>query len=135
MNKIVIILLLCLCSPCFADHQDLSFHQPNLGNTELYYNDVHKDLKIELKMEHSYEKNDIFIFPCEFYGESEYYRLGFYVDMDKNIVNEDNASGYRILYKNYTEYQIQNGVYIPDPCTLFLLGLGGIMVFARRGRR
>ena len=82
MNKIVIILLLCLCSPCFADHQDLSFHQPNLGNTELYYNDVHKDLKIELKMEHSYEKNDIFIFPCEFYGESEYYRLGFYVDMD-----------------------------------------------------
>ena len=129
MNKLLILLILFFCvNTCYANSIDLSFHQPNLGNVELYSNEIFKDLKVELKMEHSYKQESIFILPYQFYGESEYYTLGFYVDMDKKIMNEDNASNYRILYKNYYSGEYYNTFSIPEPCTLMLLGFGIILL-------
>ena len=126
MNKLLIIFVLLFCANfCYADFYDLSFHQPSLGNTELYANGVYRDLRVDLKMEHSYVKMGNFIFPCDFQGESELYDLGFYVDMDKNIFDEISATDYRILYKN-----VRTNV-IPEPCSLFLLGLGGIVFCAK----
>jgi len=130
MKKMAFILLFCLCSICLANNQDLTFHQPNLGNTELYSNEIYKDLKVELKMEHSYEKDNIFIFPCNYYGESEYYTLGFYVDMDKNIANEDAASNYRILYKNYYSNRCYSNV--PEPCTFILFSIGSLSLLRKK---
>jgi len=135
MRKIALILLLCLCSTCYANVNDWRFHQPNLGDTELYNNEVLKDLKVELKMQHSYRKENIFIFPYNFYGESEYYTLGFYVDMDKNIANKDKASDYRILYRNSPAFYGSRGEVIPEPCTLFLLGFGGIILMRKNEKR
>lgn len=132
MKKIVLILLLCLCcNYCYAGVKDLSFHQPNLGDTELYDNNIFKDLKVELKMQHSYQKENIFILPYNFYGESEYYTLGFYVDMDRNIANNYMASDYRILYRNYPTFYDSRIEAIPEPYTLLLWGLG-IFVLMRK---
>ena len=130
MNKLLTIFILLFCTNfCYADFSDLSFHQPSLGRTELYDCDVYKDLKIELRLEHSYVKMGNFIFPCDFQGESELYDLGFYIDMDKNILNGISATNYRILYRNE-----RMGI-IPEPCSLLLLGLGGIIIFARKNEK
>lgn len=76
-------------------------HQP-LCLTELYQgnNVLWKDLQLT----HTYSRQDeIFLFPSNFYGESEIYSLGLFVDLDKNICNDLSANDYRILYQEITE--------------------------------
>jgi hypothetical protein len=99
-------------------------HQP-LCLTELYQgnNVLWKDLRLS----HSYSRQDeIFLFPDNFYGNSEIYSLGLFVDLDKNICNDLSANDYRILYQTVPE---------TDTPSVLILGFICVLLMNRNVRR
>jgi len=86
-----------------------------------WYSQNYDDIKIELKLDYDYiRQNRVFLFPSNYHGQSEYYDLGFYLDLDLNIKNDYDANVYRILYQNERTFRNKSEI-IPEPSSLFIL--------------
>ena len=112
-----ILIILFVCTPTFAS--PISYQPENIPHqskeiTELYTR-LNYIMYEDLQLQHTYKVFDnIFILPNEFYGETEFYDLKFYLDMDTTISNDHDANNYRILYEN----RISTSTYafvIPEP--------------------
>ena len=126
MKKYILLLLLFVCTPTFADaipHQSKELIEVYTRQDPILYED--------LQLEHTYKVFDkIFILPDEFYGEAELYDLKFYIDMDTSIKNDYDANCYRILYENRmptVEYKV-----IPEPISMSLFALTFSTIFLRK---
>lgn len=128
MKKLFIIVIFLLLASVSVLAQDFVISHQAKGSVEYYQSERYDDIWVELKMEHSYIRQDmIFLFPCDYYGNSEYYDLGFFVDMDLNIKNDFDANNYRILYQN------DRVVTIPEPISILIFScLGGILFFEQK---
>lgn len=131
--KLFIISFMLLATPVMA--QDLVIPHQSKEITDYYRSERYDDIRVELKLEHSYIRQDkVFLLPCDYYGQSEYYDLGFYVDMDLRIKDNISANDYRILYKNNRDLNNRNKI-IPEPISLLSFLCLNIFIFrAKKGK-
>jgi hypothetical protein len=118
--KYIICVILLFSTFSFADN--IIPHQSK-EIIEVYRSENHDCVRVELKESYDYIRRDkVFLFPADYHGNSEYYDLGFYIDLDLRINDDLDANDYRILYKNS----------VPEPTSILILLLFGTFIFARK---
>ena len=133
MNTVILLVVLAFGAPYAPVSPNLIIPYQSRGNVELYSQCDFTDLWIDISLSHSYEfRDEIFISPTDFQGASEFYTLGFYIDLDTRISNMYDANNYRILYW-FPEYEHEHCVApIPEPSSS-LVFLVAIPLFLVRG--
>ena len=137
MKKVLIFFILLLVTKMSYASVITNFEKPFQAteHAELYEN--HNLLEVDLVLQHEYYVEDrIFIVPYKFYGESEIYTLGFYVDMSDNLETNIQKNNLRAFYQfslpeNTNTYVTVKNV-IPEPLTTMAICFIALLILRPR---